>query len=72
MCNVHATRFYQSGLASKFNTDCIVRALTHVGKNFTSSSNSEEIENKHILEKSDLTLCNAVMVGKTLMSALSA
>ena len=34
-----------------------MRALTHVGKNFTSSSGREEIENKQTFEQSDLTLC---------------
>ena len=53
-----------------------VRALSHVGKNFTSSSSNsnKEIENKQTFEKSDVTFfycCLTYMMGKTLMSALS-
>ena len=49
-----------------------LRALTHARKNFTINSSSEEIENKQTFEQLDLTYFNAVMVGKTLISALSA
>ena len=49
-----------------------LRALTHARKNFTINSSSEEIENKQTFEQSDLTLCNAIMVGKILTIALSA